>query len=327
MRRNTDPRPSVVFAFLLGAVLILHGLVAGALALRHLLDVSLERRPQDSSAPVEVELEPPPRPKPRPQVVEIDRPAKEKVPIRARYASEFNSSVHRQTQARNKGLRPIIVASVDQQPPSQRINPPTPPPPRPEPGVDLLPKQPSPLSMRHQAPRAQPAPRSKRPSAWNRKLSLRNLTPSNRTLQRVLPTAFPDYLKDIDFGDRTLLNTKEWRFASFFNRVKRAVAQHWHPDKEYSRRDPNGNVFGFKNRLTILHVLLRPDGRLKRIVLEHPSGLDFLDDEAVQAFRRAAPFPNPPHRLVNTRTHQIAFRFGFIFEVTRTPSWRIFRLK
>lgn len=332
--RNTDPKPRMVLAFLVGAALLLQGLLVGGAALVREFGFGLADKwenQRDKAVQVDLEKEdqaPLPRPIPRPQVVEIERPKVEKVPKKAKFLSEFNSSVKKETQAKFKGLRPVVVASLNRTPPSEAVEPRPKPRSVPEPGVDLNAKpKPSPLSMRRPAPRSAPGARSRADSPWKRKLSLKNLTPSNGSLQKVLPAAFPDYLKDIDFGNRTLLNSKEWKFASFFNRVKRAVAQHWHPDREYSRRDPKGNVYGFKNRLTVLHILLRPDGSLKRIVLERPCGLKFLDDEAIRAFRKAAPFPNPPHRLVNQTTRQIAFRFGFIFEVTRTPSWRIFRLK
>ena len=60
-------------------------------------------------------------------------------------------------------------------------------------------------------------------------------------------------------------------------------------------------------------------------------GLIFYRQEdygkAKEAFKKAAPFPNPPTRLVNRKTLQIAFRFGFIFEILRSPRWRVIRLK
>jgi TonB family protein len=331
MRRSTDPRPSLVLAFLTGAVVLLHGLLAGGAALVNRYGFGLAEPWEQARARDPLLLEELRQLRDDDyQVVEIDRPKVETKPRDAKFRSEWNSRVTHQTQARVKGLAPVAVASLDRLPPQTAVEPP---PARvaPRPGVELRPSPaPSPLAMRQVPPTpapgaaGEPAPRE---SPWKRKLSLRNLTPSNGTLQKVIPTAFPDYLKDIDYGDRTLLDTAEWKFASFFNRVKRAVAQHWHPDREYSRRDPNGNVYGFKTRMTILHVILHPNGTLKKIVLEKPSGLTFLDDEAIRAFRKAAPFPNPPHRLVSTRTGVIAFRFGFIFEVTRSPSWRILRLK
>ncbi len=261
------------------------------------------------------------------QVVEINRPKVERVPDETRFRSEWSSDVKKETVARHQGLLDRAVAMVDRRPrePSS-ISEPRVEPYRPKVRARPDPK-PSPLVMRTPASPRGNERRQGRSDVWKRKLTLRDLKPDNGVLQKVIPGAFPDYLKDMDKGNETLLKTKEWRFASFFNRVKRAVAQHWHPDREYSRRDPKGNIYGFKTRTTILHVLLHPSGALKKIVLERPCGLTFLDDEAISAFKKAAPFPNPPRRLVNKKTRQIAFRFGFIFEITTSPRWRVIRLK
>ena len=53
--------------------------------------------------------------------------------------------------------------------------------------------------------------------------------------------------------------------------------------------------------------------------------VDFLDDEAVTAFRDAQPFPNPPPGLVDPDSKLITFRFGFYFEISGAPTFRVFR--
>jgi len=326
MQRNTDPKGPLIAGFLVGA-LVVHwvALAGGAALVEYFGGFGLADSWGEADADHTVQLQ---LVQSDPfQVVEIPRPDREKVPHKTRLRSEFNSDVKRQTVASNRGLHPTAVAMVSRQPP---VTPDLvePRPERPKSGITAKPSpDPSPLVMRTPAAPKRKETSNRKGSIWKRKLTLRDLKPKNGVLQRVIPGAFPDYLKDIDKGDRTLLKTKEWKYASFFNRVKRAVAQHWHPDREYTRRDPKGNVYGFKTRTTILHILLHPNGSLKKIVLERPCGLTFLDDEAIKAFRKAAPFPNPPKRLVNRKTRQIAFRFGFIFEILRSPRWRVIRLK
>jgi len=137
------------------------------------------------------------------------------------------------------------------------------------------------------------------------------LMPSDQQMSKAIGSGSQDALKDIDDGDETALNSKRWRFSAFFNRLKKQVADHWHPEEAYRRRDPNGQIYGTKNRLTILRVQLKPDGTLANVALEQPSGVEFLDDEAIEAFKQAQPFPNPPHQLIDSGT--INFRFGFLF--------------
>jgi TonB family protein len=134
-----------------------------------------------------------------------------------------------------------------------------------------------------------------------------------------------DGLRDIDEGEETLLNTKRFKYASFFNRVKRAVWENWHADRAYAIRDPDGKIYGVKDRQTVLKVTLRPDGSLAHVMVETPCGVDFLDDEAVSAFKKAQPFPNPPAGLVDAESKLITFRFGFLLEIQDKPSWRIVR--
>src|SRR5262245_15419172 len=150
-----------------------------------------------------------------------------------------------------------------------------------------------------------------------------SLMPTEEQLARAIGGGTQDALRDVEDGDETALNSKRWRFASFFNRVKRQVAEHWHPDEVYRQRDPTGAVYGHKNRYTELRIQLKPDGRLSNVALAQPSGLEFLDDEAVEAFKEAEPFPNPPHQLIENGT--INFGFGFLFDLNGAPQMRWFR--
>jgi len=106
-----------------------------------------------------------------------------------------------------------------------------------------------------------------------------------------------------------------------------AVAQEWQPAQVYRRHDPTGKIYGFRRRLTVLKVTLDKDGAVKKVLLNRPCGLSFLDDEAVRAFKAAGPFHNPPSRLVDSKTNTIVFSFGFLFEIKQSPSFRIFRYK
>lgn len=117
-----------------------------------------------------------------------------------------------------------------------------------------------------------------------------------------------DALDGVAEGETTALNTREWKFAGFFNRVKQAVSAKW---------DPNGRLrnrrgLGAATRVTVMHVALRPDGTLADLFVAQSSGMDQLDAEAMMAFQKAAPFPNPPAALVENGY----IRFAFSFQVS-----------
>jgi TonB family protein len=152
---------------------------------------------------------------------------------------------------------------------------------------------------------------------------LRTLTPSAAVLDRIIGAPASDVtpMDDADEGDGTYLNTREWKHASFFNRIKQNVGMHWNPNLLLRRRDPTGEVFLYKDRYTVVSVILDSSGALKDVAIDKSSGVDFLDGEAIAAFRRAQPFPNPPPALQDSRG-EIRFTFGFYLEVGRM---RLFR--
>jgi TonB family protein len=151
------------------------------------------------------------------------------------------------------------------------------------------------------------------------------VSPSQQQIARAIGGGTEDHLKDIDDGDETSLNAKKWKFASFFNRIKAQVREHWRPADVYRRRDPTGSIYGSKDRYTLLRVQLKPDGSLANVALETPSGVEFLDDEAIEAFKEAQPFPNPPSQLVDAGSGMIDFKFGFYFEIGGATRFKAFR--
>ena len=115
-----------------------------------------------------------------------------------------------------------------------------------------------------------------------------------------------DDLHDVAKGDGTFLNTREWKYASFFNRVKQAVSAQW---------DPNGRLKAknkqvYTDRVTVMAVALRPDGSIADLFVLKTSGVDELDQAAMNAFERAQPFANPPQELIVKGV--IAFNFSFL---------------
>jgi TonB family protein len=152
-----------------------------------------------------------------------------------------------------------------------------------------------------------------------------NLKPTQEVLERAIGGGNVDHLDDVANGDETALNTKRWIHASFFNRLKRQVAQNWDPGSVWRRRDPSGSVYGYKTRVTEVRVSLTAKGQLAKIVVTQPSGVTELDDEAVRAFQQAAPFVNAPKELAND-DGLITFAFSFYFEIgAPRSSWKVIR--
>jgi TonB family protein len=270
-----------------------------------------EEEPDPEETP---DVEPPVDPEGR--VVELDRLQDERPPEESDFLSEFDSRVDQQTKAptgrarpgdpgAQPGDRPDASSSQQHQPSSstaqalslgQRM------------GTEAPEGSDQGMTSPSSEPGASQAQRDSR--------SIAGLRGSSSTLHRALGSQGSyDDLREIEEGDETLLNSRRWRFASFFNRLRDAVAQHWHPETLHAARDPDGRVSGTKTRITRLRIRLNPDGSLSRVLVEQPCGVDYLDEEAIRAVRAAQPFNNPPPQLVDPATGYIEFGFGFIFEI------------
>ncbi len=152
--------------------------------------------------------------------------------------------------------------------------------------------------------------------------------PSLDRLDMVSGAPSNDHIEDVPKGEETLLNSREFKYATFFNRVKRGVSQYWSPrvGEEYIRRDPYGNIYGVKDRRTLLSVSLDASGDLVDVEVVHSSGVQFFDDVAIQSFRDASPFPNPPVGLMEN-DGQIHFQFGFYFMIGERQGIRAFQFQ
>jgi TonB family protein len=149
------------------------------------------------------------------------------------------------------------------------------------------------------------------------------LKPSEEVLERAIGGGSVDHLENVQSDDETSLSAKRWVYASFFNRLKRQVAQNWEPGTVWRRTDPTGTVYGFKTRVTEVRVSLSRRGEVEKVLVTTPSGVVPLDDEAVRAFHAAGPFPNPPEGLVQ-KDSLITFGFSFFFELGSPHlSWRM----
>ena len=70
-------------------------------------------------------------------------------------------------------------------------------------------------------------------------------------------------------------------------------------------------MYGRKDRFTKLQVFISAKGKLVKAKVITSCGVDFLDREAINAFKMAAPFAPPPEVLLN-EDKQLEIRFGFM---------------
>lgn len=125
-----------------------------------------------------------------------------------------------------------------------------------------------------------------------------------------------DYIKDLDPGLETLLSSKEFKFYTYFSRVRTQLNQHWTPKvrTKVSQMYKKGRrIAASDDMITRCLVTLDKSGKLVKVQIIGNSGVIELDEAAVEAFRSAAPFPNPPSGMVDG-DGTIKIRWDFILE-------------
>lgn len=156
--------------------------------------------------------------------------------------------------------------------------------------------------------------------------SLKDLRPTLGTVARIAGTPSDDYIENVPEGDGTFLNTRSFKYATFFYQVRDSVGSYWKSDvrQEMRRRDPTGDIYGPGDLKTLLFIRLDDTGKLSEVRVEESSGYDFLDAVAVRAFQKAESFPNPPKGIVDANGH-IKFHFAFVLYTGRRGPLDLFR--
>jgi protein TonB len=125
-----------------------------------------------------------------------------------------------------------------------------------------------------------------------------------------------DYLNNVDQGIETLLNTREFKYYTYYNRIRKQLAHYWEPkvrEKMTSLFHQGRNIASTRDRITKLLIVLNQAGTLVNVQVLSDSGVRDLDDAAVEAFRAAAPFPNPPKGIIET-DGTVKIRWDFVLE-------------
>ena len=176
---------------------------------------------------------------------------------------------------------------------------------------------------------ASPQKKRKKTRPLNKKLTLKDLS-FNRTqqshqiqasvqgvqtgVQNIAPGLAQnnDYMEDIPLGDITNLNTQQSKYYGFYFRIKQKVEQFW----SHSLRQKATNLYrsgrslaSNHTKITSLRITLDTMGNVVNIFVKKTSGIQELDQAAVESFNKAGPFPNPPKEMVKNGVAIIEWGF------------------
>jgi TonB family protein len=125
-----------------------------------------------------------------------------------------------------------------------------------------------------------------------------------------------DDILGVTRGERTALNTKEFVFYSYFQRIRQRLDRAWVPilrEKLIAYHRAGRHLAGDMDHTTRVLVILNSHGEITRVQLIGESGTNDLDDAAIAAFNRAGPFPNPPKEMVDNN-NEIKIPWDFILK-------------
>ncbi len=106
---------------------------------------------------------------------------------------------------------------------------------------------------------------------------------------------------DVKVGSFTSLNTDRYLYYSFYARVEELIRYRWEARVQNAI---NGfdriSAFnaGDKNWNSQVEFLLDENGFLKQALIMKPSGIKSFDSAAIEAFKEARVFPNPPKEMI-----------------------------
>ena len=147
-------------------------------------------------------------------------------------------------------------------------------------------------------------------SALNKKMDVQKQTAAEKLQQRQLAaqqyseaSTTNDNLQNIENEFMTRLNTKEYKYFGYYNRIKTQLNQWWVPQvqQKFTKMMKQGRTIASEeSKITKLVIVLNDVGNLVKVQVLAESGVRDLDEAAIEAFRQAAPFPNPPKGMIDS---------------------------
>lgn len=112
-----------------------------------------------------------------------------------------------------------------------------------------------------------------------------------------------DYLPDKAEGLETLLSTREFVYYTYYTRIRNQLSEYWEPkikQKVITMFKQGRRIASADDHITKLQIVLDAKGILMKVQVLDASGIRDLDEVAIEAFRAAAPFPNPPKGIIES---------------------------
>ncbi len=107
--------------------------------------------------------------------------------------------------------------------------------------------------------------------------------------------------RDVKVGSFTALNTDRYLFYTFYARVEELIRYRWESRIQNSINSFNRQTrmqLADRNWITEAEFILDKKGNLKTAIIMKSSGIKNFDLAAIDAFKEAKIFPNPPAEMI-----------------------------
>lgn len=121
-----------------------------------------------------------------------------------------------------------------------------------------------------------------------------------------------DFIEDIPLGDFTKLNTQEFEFYGFYDRIRKKLEIFWGTNIQAQAEKmmkKGRSIASDTNHITSLEIFLNNKGEIVDVSVNSPSGVRELDNAAIRTFNQAGPFPNPPKGMLKQGKAKIKWSF------------------
>jgi TonB family protein len=126
-------------------------------------------------------------------------------------------------------------------------------------------------------------------------------------------------------GEETWLQSREFKYATYMNRMRSEIGQAWYPRVRDAvrERDPDGTLYLYKERTVVLGLTIDTVGNVKDLSVLRSSSIEFFDRVALASVRAAQPFPNPPQGMFRSDDEvRIPFFFTMYPRGGQSLFWR-----
>lgn len=128
-----------------------------------------------------------------------------------------------------------------------------------------------------------------------KKVSLSDLLPSGNSLLAMAENYYQETVIDrnIELGETISLNTRNFKYVSYFSSIKRAIELIWKYPAQAAQKGMQGE--------TTLAITVAKTGIVEKVIVLKSSGYELLDKEAIATVTSASPFNPIPSTLDKNR--------------------------